>query len=101
MSNAIIKYIFKNKIIAIVGIYFVLSAILKVISGIDICIPCLWKYMFGVNCPGCGLTTAFISLIEFNFNNAFEKNWLIFIILPFGIYYIKQDYVDFYRNFSK
>jgi hypothetical protein len=101
MYNTIIKYIARNKIFTIVGFYFLFSAILKATAEIDICIPCIWKSIFGVHCPGCGLTTAFISLIKLNFKNAFVTNWLIFIILPFGIYYIKQDYVDFYRNFSK
>ena len=95
MSNTIIKYITKNKILSIVCFYFLSSVILKAVADIDICIPCIWKSIFGVLCPGCGLTTAFISLIKLNFNNAFETNWLIFIIVPFGIYYMTQDNVKF------
>ena len=100
MSNTIIKYIAKNKILAIVGFYFLFSTILKAVSVIDICIPCLWNSTFGVLCPGCGLTTAFISMIELNFKNAFETNWLIFIIVPFGIYYITRDYFKFQRKYK-
>lgn len=98
MSNTITKYIAENKVLVAVGFYFMFSAILKIVSGIDICIPCIWKSIYGINCPGCGLTTAFISLIELNFNHAFEANWLIFIIIPYGIYYLKQDYISFQRN---
>ena len=100
MSNSIIKYIAKNKILTIVGFYFLFSSILKSVADIDICIPCIWKSIFGVHCPGCGLTTAFISLIELNFKNAFATNWLIFIILPFWIYYMIQDYVKFQRKYN-
>ncbi|MGY8954162.1 MAG: DUF2752 domain-containing protein [Flavobacteriales bacterium] len=100
MSNTIIKYITKNKILSIVCFYFLSSVILKAVADIDICIPCIWKSIFGVHCPGCGLTTAFISLIKLNFNNAFETNWLIFIIVPFGIYYMIQDYVKFQRKYN-
>ena len=100
MSNTIIKYIAKNKILAIVGFYFLFSAILKAVADIDICIPCIWKSIFGVHCPGCGLTTAFISLIKLNFKNAFVTNWLIFIIVPFGIYYMIQDYVKFQEKYN-
>ena len=100
MSNTIIKYITKNKILSIVCFYFLSSVILKAVADIDICIPCIWKSIFGVLCPGCGLTTAFISLIELNFNNAFETNWLIFIIVPFRIYYMTQDYVKFQRKYN-
>ncbi len=95
MSNTITKYIAENKVLVAVGFYFMFSAILKIVSGIDICIPCIWKYTLGVNCPGCGLTTAFISMIELDFNHAFETNRLIFIIIPYGIYCITQDYVSF------
>lgn len=85
-------------VLAAVGVYITFSAILKTVSGIDICIPCIWKSIFGLNCPGCGLTTAFISLMELNFNHAFEANWLIFIIIPCGIYYLTQDYSSFQRK---
>ena len=98
MSNSIIKYIAKNKILAILGFYILFSSILKAVSDIDICIPCIWKSIFGIHCPGCGLTTAFISLIELNFKNAFETNWLVFIIVPTGIYYMTQNYIIFQRE---
>jgi Protein of unknown function (DUF2752) len=98
MYNTIRKYISKNKFLLIVGFYFLFSAILKAVAEIDICIPCIWKSAFGFQCPGCGLTTAFISLLDLNFKNAFDSNWLIFIIVPFGIYYITQDYLKFIRK---
>lgn len=98
MSNLNIQYFTKNMVLAVVGVYIMFSAILKTVSGIDICIPCIWKSLFGINCPGCGLTTAFISLMELNFNHAFEANWLIFIIIPYGIYYLTQDYISFQRK---
>jgi hypothetical protein len=100
MSKTIIKYIAKNKILAILGFYILFSSILKAVSDIDICIPCIWKSIFGIHCPGCGLTTAFISLIELNFKNAFETNWLIFIIVPSGIYYMTKNYIIFQRKYN-
>jgi hypothetical protein len=86
-------------VLAAVGVYFMFSAILKTVSGIDICIPCIWKSILGFNCPGCGLTTALISLMELNFNHAFEANWLIFIIIPYAIYSLMQDYIYFQRKY--
>jgi len=94
----ILQYITKNVVLAAVGVYIMFSAILKTVSGIDICIPCIWKSILGFNCPGCGLTTAFISLMELNLNHAFEANWLIFIIIPYGIYYLMRDYLSFQRK---
>ena len=96
----IIKYIANNKYIAIVGFYLLFSTVLKAITDIDICIPCLWKSLFNLHCPGCGLTTAFISILKLNFKNAYETNWLIFIIIPVGIYYIIQDFIKFRRKYN-
>lgn len=100
MSNPVIKYIAINKIIVIVGAYFIFSAILKATTGIDVCIPCLWKTIFGFHCPGCGLTTAFIGLMELDFRKAFESNWIIFILVPLGVYYFTKDYVRFKRKYN-
>ena len=100
MSNPVIKYIAINKIIVIVGAYFIFSAILKATTGIDVCIPCLWKTIFGFHCPGCGLTTAFISIMELDFRKAFESNWIIFILVPLGVYYFIKDYVIFKRKYN-
>ena len=96
----IIKYIANNKYIAIVGFYLLFSTVLKAITDIDICIPCLWKTIFNFECLGCGLTTAFISVLKLNFKNAYETNWVIFIIVPVGIYYITQDFVTFRRKYN-
>lgn len=77
---------------SLVGIYIILSSILKATTEIDICIPCIWKTVFGFHCPGCGLTTAFIELMKFNFKAAFESNWLIYPIIPTAIYFIVSDF---------
>ena len=89
-----------NNFIPIVCSYLLFSALLKSTTGIDICIPCIWQSIFDLHCPGCGLTTAFISIIEFDFKNAFETNWLIFIIFPLVIFYLIHDYVKFRNKYN-
>ena len=98
--SKIIRYVKMNPFISFFCFYILLSTVLKSIAGIDICIPCIWKSIFGVQCPGCGLTTAFISLIELDYRKAFESNWLIYIITPFGFYYLTQDYIKFSRKYN-
>jgi hypothetical protein len=98
MYKTLIKYIAKNKFISVTGFYFLFSAVFKAVTEIDICIPCIWKFLFGFHCPGCGLTTALISIIKLDFNNAIETKSLIFVILPFGFYYMAQDYFKFSRK---
>lgn len=43
---------------------------------------CPFRFFFGVSCPGCGMTRAFFSLVNFNFSSAFYYHPLIFI-MPF------------------
>jgi hypothetical protein len=100
MSNPVTKYIAINKIVVIVGTYFIFSTILKATSGTDVCIPCLWKTIFGFHCPGCGLTTALISLMKLDFRGAFESNWIIFIVMPLGVYYFTNDFIRFKRKYN-
>jgi len=92
MFNIVKTYITANAIMACVGTYFFFSATLYVLVDIDLCIPCIWKTLFGFHCPGCGLTTAFISILELDLKKAFESNWLIFIIMPLGFFYFIQGY---------
>ena len=100
MSNPVTKYIAINKIVVIVGTYIIFSTILKATSGSDVCIPCLWKTIFGFHCPGCGLTTALISLMKLDFRGAFESNWIIFIVMPLGVYYFTNDFIRFKRKYN-
>jgi hypothetical protein len=41
-------------------------------------IPCLWKALLGINCPGCGLSRAGALLLHGRFAEAARMNWLIF-----------------------
>lgn len=98
MFNDVKTYITSNVIMFTIAVYFVFSAVLKVLTGIDICIPCIWKTLFDVHCFGCGLTTAFVSLLELDIKKAFESNWLIFIIIPSGFYYLIQEFKKHRKN---
>lgn len=53
-------------------------------------VPCLFKKLFSIPCPGCGLTRAFKAIINLNFIDAFNYNILgipLFIIM-IGIFLI-------------
>lgn len=92
----ILSYVWSHKIMCFVAFYILLSAFIKSVSGIDICIPCIWKTLTGIECPGCGLTTALTKLMQFDFSGAMKANVLIFIIGPVGLFYLVNDY----RNFT-
>lgn len=83
---------------SIIAFYFSVSFLLKIVFSIDILIPCLWKTFFHVECPGCGLTRAFIEILQLNIIGAYKTNLLVFIILPVGVFYLYFDFVNFKRK---
>lgn len=85
----LLKDLYNYKIIIIVLIIYILFMQLK--FG-EICII---KVLFNKNCPGCGLTRAFIYLLKGDFNKSIETNftlifWIVFIILFVTDRYIKK-----------
>ncbi|NBU91377.1 MAG: DUF2752 domain-containing protein [Flavobacteriia bacterium] len=92
------KYFQARWLVSLVLAYMVFSILLNAFTAIDICIPCLWKSVFGFSCPGCGLTRAAISLIQLDFYRALAYNPLIFIVLPASVTYFVRD---FYRYVTK
>ncbi len=88
----VFNYLSDHKFMGVVCLYFITSTLLKTITSIDICLPCIWRTLFGFKCPGCGLTTAFIYLLKMDFNAAFKSNCLIFVLVPAGLFYIGWDF---------
>ncbi len=75
-------YLWHNKIYSLVTFYFFISVLVKIFLNMEIGIPCIWKSLLGFECPGCGLTTALINLVQLNFVAAYKSNPLIFIVIP-------------------
>ncbi len=95
MDNLTLRYIKSQIILLGIATYFLLSVILKAFTPIDICIPCLWYTLFGVKCPGCGLTTALVELLKLNFRASIEANWFVVIVVPLCIYILRKDFARF------
>ena len=98
MLKLIFKYCLKHKAISFFGIYFLGSTILKSITTIDICIPCIWHAIFGIHCPACGITNAFTHLLRLDILSAYNSNWMIFLVLPIGIWYVGRDFYNYYKK---
>ena len=101
MLRIFLLYVRANLIFFIVCSYIVFSSVLNLITGIDICIPCIFKTAFNLECPGCGLTRAFISLLELDFVGAYQSNPLIFIVLPVALYFVVSDFSEFFNIQNK
>ncbi|MFN5458347.1 MAG: DUF2752 domain-containing protein [Bacteroidota bacterium] len=94
----VLKYIRKNWLFSTLIFYEIIAIILKFFSGINLTIPCFFNFFFKINCPGCGLTRAFISLISLNFADAWNKNPLIFFVIPIIIFFLIYDFNKFKRS---
>lgn len=44
--------------------------------------PCFSRLLFGVRCPGCGMSRAMSCAIHGNFKKAFQYNKLVVVVLP-------------------
>lgn len=95
------NYILDNKLVSLVAIYAALAVLLKSLSIVDITIPCLFTSIFGFHCPGCGLTTATIELIQLKPVAAFQANPLVYIVVPAILFYVISDYLKFRRKLNQ
>jgi len=44
--------------------------------------PCLSRMLFGVRCPGCGMSRAMSCAVHGNFKKALHYNKLVVVVLP-------------------
>ena len=54
-------------------------------------ITCVFLKMFGIPCPGCGMTRALLSLLKLDFYSAAKYNILIFF-MPYVFMYVFFDF---------
>ena len=48
-----------------------------------IAIPCLFRFVTGYLCPGCGVTHMCMALLQLDFKTAYASHPMLFILLPF------------------
>ena len=83
MGKALLPYTLKWGLffICLCILFFVPTSLLE--SGHSIC---LIKNVFGVECPGCGMTRAILSVLHGNLVGAFQYNKLIVVVFPLLFY---------------
>ena len=59
-----------------------------------ITIPCFFRYLTNIPCPGCGLTRSFLAILDFDIVNAIRYNVLgiplFILIIILNIYLVKD-----------
>lgn len=45
-------------------------------------LPCMFRYITGFKCPGCGVTTMFTALASLDFKASFNANPFLFVTAP-------------------
>lgn len=60
-------------------------------------ITCVFLKLFGVPCPGCGMTRAFLAMLKLDFYSAAKHNIVIFF-MPYVFMYV---YFDFKHRIHK
>ena len=61
-------------------------------------IPCFFKSIFKIPCPGCGMTRAFKNILKFDFVQAFNYNILSIPLFLFFIFICISIIYDIIRN---
>lgn len=89
-----------KRLINILLLIFGISFIWIVTSGI-INVYCLFKSLFGIRCPGCGLTRSFRSILSLDFYSAFNYNILGIPLFIVGIIVLISMIIDIIRNDNK
>ncbi|MCL2840122.1 MAG: DUF2752 domain-containing protein [Defluviitaleaceae bacterium] len=69
-------------------------AVIIVFATTPISIPCIFKLIFGIPCPACGLTRAFIYLLQFNLSAALRMNILLIPLLIGGTAFFVCAFVE-------
>lgn len=67
---------------------FVWAVVAGILTAVLIFSPlslCMWKQIFGIPCPGCGLTRAVIHILHFDFAAAIRQNILVLPAIALSI----------------
>lgn len=65
------------------GIYIVIIATMYFLK-----IPCIYRYLFNIECPGCGMTRAALSVLSLDFVTAFKYHPMFWSVPVAYLYFL-------------
>jgi hypothetical protein len=83
LSPLLLRRLKWGSVLGLAGVIY-----LKVVIPVfHIHIPCIFSEVTGLDCPGCGMTRAVLSLLDLNIHQAFRYNMLLFVLTPLYLVY--------------
>lgn len=90
----------KNKLYIFIFFILIIFSVLLLLK-----VPCVFKTIFNIPCPGCGLSRAFKEIFKLHFLKALHYNILSIPLFIFFIYFFINIFKDIvkkeYNTFSK
>lgn len=86
-----------KKLILIISALLLVFIFFLVLAFFEIRIPCIFKALTGLNCPGCGNTRATVALFKLDFKEMLHYN----LLYPIEILYILQVGIVTLINYKK
>lgn len=83
----------KKKITITIIFLILLISYLYLGNKLNVYINCPIKEITGLYCPGCGITRMLQAILQLNFYQAFRHNPLLFISLPFFIFFTVEGII--------
>ena len=62
------------------NIIFILGYCLAVLCAYALGLPCIWRYLTGFPCPGCGITRALFAALHLDFRLALSYNFMFWSV---------------------
>ena len=67
-------------------------------SEFNIKIPCIFNTITGYLCPACGISRMCVSILKFEFIEAFYYNRLVFLLIPLFCFFIVKWSYDYVKK---
>lgn len=95
MKERVHKVFYYIIVIGIIGMAYYLFGKLT-----GLYIPCLFRMVTGLYCPGCGITRLATALIEGHYLTAFQSNAALFLLLPFLAFIVIKHTIRFIKGYK-
>ncbi|WP_129019723.1 DUF2752 domain-containing protein [Edaphocola flava] len=97
-GQVFVRMLKRHKWYIILGGLYLLTIVADLGINNSFHIPCLFKTLFGISCPGCGITRAIGALFQGNVQEAWQYNPLLFFIIPILIASLVYQWRSIYHQ---